>query len=451
MQDPEPSSFSEWLDRLQRDSWNLELIISGVSIFLLLNLIDKLNGYFGNIWMASGQYNSTNLVLNFLLAVVFLGAVTLTINLLLHIVLRGFWIGGIGLRSVSRSIPIERLHYAEPFASRLKEQVPSLDQMLRRLDRICSGIFAFAFLVVLMFFSLFLSVLALIAVLFVLTQLLQVLQPLGLGVLALTLIYIVFIFWLVSSLLYFVDTISQGLLKRYRWIARWYYPVYRLYSKITLSFMYRSIYYHLITNYSRRKIQLALVAYLLGFAVLPFMSYNQYIFFPDTTRNTEVDINLYDALRPAEDYIILASIPDRMVDGRFLPLFIRYDVNNNAAIRAHCGDYTPSKKGGLVSGIRFTKKGVNLTDPKVEEADPQALLGCLSGFYAIYLDSARVELPKFFYFRHPQHKQKGITAMLNISHLTPGEHWIRIFQREKQNNRIVEKAFVEIPFWKEGE
>ena len=27
---------SEWLDKLQRESWNLELLISGFSIFLLI-------------------------------------------------------------------------------------------------------------------------------------------------------------------------------------------------------------------------------------------------------------------------------------------------------------------------------------------------------------------------------------------------------------------------------
>ena len=84
------SSVSEWLDGLQRDSWNLELLISGFSIFLLIGLIDKLVSYFGNIWAATGHIQSTVMMLNFLLAVVTLGAITLTIYLLLHMLLRGF-------------------------------------------------------------------------------------------------------------------------------------------------------------------------------------------------------------------------------------------------------------------------------------------------------------------------------------------------------------------------
>lgn len=37
------SKLSEWLENLQRESWNLELIISGFSIFLLFKSTDILS------------------------------------------------------------------------------------------------------------------------------------------------------------------------------------------------------------------------------------------------------------------------------------------------------------------------------------------------------------------------------------------------------------------------
>ncbi|MBK8656567.1 MAG: hypothetical protein IPN20_22235 [Haliscomenobacter sp.] len=439
------SSVSEWLDGLQRDSWNLELLISGFSIFLLIGLIDKLVSYFGNIWAATGHIQSTVMMLNFLLAVVTLGAITLTINLVLHMLLRGFWIGGIGLRSVSKEIPLEKLRYAEPFASRLSERVPSLDKVLQRIDRICSGIFAFAFLIALMFFSLFSVILVMVGCLFFLTQLIP-LFPEKVNFIPGIFIGGFILVWLSLSALYFADTITLGLLKRKRWIARWYYPVYQFFGLVSFAYVYRSIYYHLITNYSRRKIQLALFAYLFGFMAIPFIKYDYFIFFPDTPKGTEMETNYYDALRPEDTFIQVASIPDRMVEGDFLPVFIRYNVNENDRIAAQCNGYTPSKKGGLVSGIRI-KNGIRISDPKISEKDPDALLGCLRNYYAVYVDSTRT-VPDFYFYRHPQHHQRGILGMVGIASLPPGKHTLRLTRRIKTKGKPAEEDVAEIPFWR---
>lgn len=142
---PAKNHLQEWYEQLQRDSWNLELLVSGFSIFLLFGAIEQLQKVFGNIWVATGYPNSINFIINFFVSVLFFGAITLVVNLILHILLRGFWIGAIGLRSINTEIPVEKLGYTPRFTGYLRESLPRLDTLLEQLDRVCSGILLLPF------------------------------------------------------------------------------------------------------------------------------------------------------------------------------------------------------------------------------------------------------------------------------------------------------------------
>ncbi|MCB9080938.1 MAG: hypothetical protein H6555_04425 [Lewinellaceae bacterium] len=240
---PQQNHLQEWLEQLQRDSWNLELLVSGFSIFLLFGAIERLETVFGNIWVATGYPNSFNFIINFFVSVLFFGAITLVVNLIIHILLRGFWIGAIGLRSINTEISVDTLGYTPRFTRYLQERLPRLDTLLEQLDRICSGIFAFAFLVALMFLSLFLYIGVSIIIVSIINNLASVLPsylefPLrSLGV-------IFTIAWLGFGFIYFLDTLMIGSFKRLRY-NRFYFWVYRIASWCSGSFLYRALYYHL--------------------------------------------------------------------------------------------------------------------------------------------------------------------------------------------------------------
>ena len=42
MEESQKNKLSKWLESLQQESWQLELIISGFAIFLMLSMIDPL-------------------------------------------------------------------------------------------------------------------------------------------------------------------------------------------------------------------------------------------------------------------------------------------------------------------------------------------------------------------------------------------------------------------------
>jgi hypothetical protein len=107
--DKDPKSqLKEWLDKLQQESWQLELIISGFAIFLILGMNDPINQLIERSIRIS--FSSTRFGTLFLAAAVLKAVWAITLlNLVIHLALRSLWISTIGLRYVSRDIDYEQL------------------------------------------------------------------------------------------------------------------------------------------------------------------------------------------------------------------------------------------------------------------------------------------------------------------------------------------------------
>lgn len=435
--------FSEWLENLQRESWNLELIISGFSIFLLFQANESLQDLIGHIQLHFDLGNVGSALAVSVIGTLIIGTGALILNLIIHITLRGIWIGTIGLRSVQQKIDYQRLNYSDFFTKKLQQRLTNLDTLITRLDTLCSVIFAFTFLVFFMFFS--------FAIFFAWSvSFQQIGMWLGLaeGSTKIVLIILVVLFNL-AGILYFIDTFTAGFLKKFHWTSKLYFPIYQVFTLITLSFIYRTIYYTFLSRYHKSHFGLFLFLYIFIIFNIPFFRFNQNIFFPDNT-DTEVYYyrNHYDNLRKADEPILWASIPTDRVQQQYVSLFINYQVSNNDAIRRLCIDYEPSKKKSLISGIRF-ENGIQISEPKVDEANPVALLNCLSQTYQIYLNDSLLIQPQFFYFRHPNQDEHGIRTMIDTKDLSAGQHQIIIKQWELEQDSLVIQNYATLSFWLE--
>ncbi|WP_405413635.1 hypothetical protein [Maribacter sp. Asnod1-A12] len=90
--------FKKWLDTLQQESWQLELIISGFAIYGLLAAYESIE-------LKSATSAVTGILeLGALWAIALICCQIFIFNLLFHVLLRGLWIGAIGLRYVSGDI-----------------------------------------------------------------------------------------------------------------------------------------------------------------------------------------------------------------------------------------------------------------------------------------------------------------------------------------------------------
>ena len=119
----ENKKISDWLEKLQQESWNLELLISGFSIFLLIQVGDVIDDFSDEFANHFNLPNNIRGVVHAFAGIGKLGAIVLTINLIVHILLRGFWIGAIGLRSVQSKLDISKLNYSEFFQEKLRKKI----------------------------------------------------------------------------------------------------------------------------------------------------------------------------------------------------------------------------------------------------------------------------------------------------------------------------------------
>lgn len=447
----EQPKVGEWLDRLQQESWNLELLVSGFSIFLLMEAYHVLVSGFSYINLNMALEGNAEGMLRALIGILVMGSVVLTINLIAHVFLRGFWIGAIGLRSVQGKIDLDKLGYSDFFTEKLKPRVPSLDRTLEKLDTISSVVFSFTFLIVFMFFSMFLFFSS-ISIFLYLTNI--VWDALGhssdVGQIFNAFRSLITLFFLGAGLIYAIDTLTLGFFKKYKGLSKFYFPIYKFIGVITFASIYRSIYYSLISRFPKKYIRLALLFYVVLFVVYPFVKFDQYIFYPDNSgSNSKLWRNEYDDLRNGDSYIRVASIPTQIVSGSFLPLFVRYSVRDNEVLSKFCTDFVPTKKDGFNSGIYFKNGSLKVGDAIVNEENPEKALECLSNFYSVKIDSVEI-IPDFYLYIHPNQQERGVQTMLEIGDLERGKHEIFI-NRKKLNKKqeIEDTEYTRIVFWKE--
>lgn len=352
--------FSEWLETLQQESWQLELLISGFALFGIWEgrkIIDRISIYLdlnapqGIIESASGIF------VNFLTA----AWIIFIVNLLVHIILRGFWIGAIGLRYVSGEIDYDELDYSEIFNRYFRRKVGRFDDYIEKLERICSIIFAYTFLL----FFLFLSTIAFFAwigfSLFLVHKL-----DLGNGLILL----VVFIFYLVIGIIGAIDFVSFGLFKRVkdRTLSRIFFTIYIITSTLTFSFLYRPLLLNFIDDkYTRRLLLISFPYFLLLLLVFPMLHIQSHTYFPDFTNLHRESVEqefvhwkYYDDLRDAYKQ----NNESIFSDDEIIPLISlkNYEIRDNVSsiffrITSDDTDYYEKYKGQipfLKSGIRHS-------------------------------------------------------------------------------------------------
>ena len=96
----------QWLKKLERESWQLELLVSAFTIFLLVaaseNFSKVVEGF-------DYEYSESTGMISSFLSLTLLSIWVLTAFLIIHLLLRGFWIGTIGIRSVNPTNDLKTL------------------------------------------------------------------------------------------------------------------------------------------------------------------------------------------------------------------------------------------------------------------------------------------------------------------------------------------------------
>jgi len=251
--------------------------------------------------------------------------------------------------------------------------------------------------------------------------------------------------------LYMIDFITLGWIKRRRWFSKIYYPIYRFYGIITLSALYRPMYYNLIDNKLGKKAGFLLIPYILLVLWVSSLGIDSHVWFPDAPEKTALYKGFYDDLRKEETLVGNASIPSRFVQNGYIELFIRYfPTEDDKSLRLKCPDVKSPKKPGIRSDFVV---GFNSGLQELDKDFPEKSLECLSSIYEISIGDSVFTAPTFRFYNHPNMQEKGIVTTLDVQYLPRGEHQITIRKLKKYRNdgkdSLRLEEFTTFPFWKE--
>lgn len=365
------SFFSEWLEQLQQESWQLELLISGLALFGIWesqNVIIRFD-YYIDVF-ATTDYRPYLRILRHLF---WWSWSIFLFNLLIHIILRGFWIGAIGLRYVSGDIDFDTLNYSDRFKNYYKSRIGSFDEYIERIERLSSVIFSFTFLLFFMLVSFIVFNITFALVIAILHKFLAE------GT-ADSIIGLFGLFYYGLGLLVLIDFFTLGAFKKIKenTISTVYFWIYRFYSTVSLSFFYRPLLLNFIDNsYTRKLFFLAIPYGIILFGVSGIFLEN-YAYFPTFDSDTRfanrihaesIHYIYYDDEREAyyntfrrdgdrinKQMINYVSLQSYELNDSELKIFLKYTSNDDEKLTEEYPELYPFRKRGLRHKLFFTNR-----------------------------------------------------------------------------------------------
>jgi len=443
--DHQNSSFKELLDRLQQESWQLELLISGFAIFGLFSAMDPLIVKF-DIAQHDGKIVDT-----FVWSAALVSCWILIANLLIHVVLRGLWIGALGLRYVSGDIDYDELKYSTRFTKYLQKKIGSFDKYIATLENYCSVVFAVSFI----FIFYFLTSFAFVVLLILNGNFLISNDYENVWGSILMWIGIVFLFiTLIGAILTFIDFITQGFLKRKKWTSYIYLPIYKVFSRLTLSFLYRPLVYNFLDNRFGRRLSWVLVPTYIAILYVFSFYYNS-----SNYLNTDLDSsksfanygNYEDLMTKENDFIEVAAIPSKVITDPYLKVFMVFEESLESRLLYYNPGLNPKNDNvGYITNVRFFNEGMSKQERREKDSLRNVYFKTFNEFYKVFVDGKQYDTE--FVGTTNKYKKLGFETYLDIDTLSSGKHLLQVTRKKfvRENNKVVDtvnNVMVSIPFW----
>lgn len=151
-----PPQRPKWLRKLERESWQAELIISGAALLGSLQLPGLLEKFQHYLLL---NYERASLQLWFFATSYWaLFVYGLVLLFVFHFIVRALWIGLVGLNSIYPDGIVETNLSSKDYQQKVQAEYGDIDGFINRLDRMASGMFGTGFAFIGLFFNLGLTV-----------------------------------------------------------------------------------------------------------------------------------------------------------------------------------------------------------------------------------------------------------------------------------------------------
>ena len=417
----------KWLEELQQKSWEPEILLSGIVLYGMFKVPDLLDDFLS--FYELNIYGNSNDINN-LVALFKMGIYWLITGLIMHLICRGIWIGMVGLSySFPKGIRMEKIDYQEPFDRKVR-RIVSFEEIVIRLEKISSALFSVSFMLFMSLIGGYLYFLVMLVV------------PFMIGLLAFDMgfsgpAFDAFQVWvfviLVLGIIGLIDFLSLGYFRRFKVVAKIYWPLHRLISTLTLSRFYRPIYYGMVTNFNKWVFFIFLV-------VFTFIS----IFGAGSISNTTY---------PGDSFSRLSFVSSARYYSSFTG---HYDDQNedHPSVRAHIPSDVINEnvlRLFVVAQIRYEDKmeefmpmdSLKKTYPDTTEVALKNIV--ISNFFEVTLDDKPMDNLRWFFHYKSHTNQKGFLTYIDISKLDQGLHTLQVKGPESHYNFTL----ASIPFYRD--
>ncbi|MBE9463647.1 hypothetical protein ACFP1I_11995 [Dyadobacter subterraneus] len=443
---PEPNTSlapeqEEKLRELTTQSWNLELVISGVAMFAVLQLPPVLDEAFGFVrYNMLGQTQGlAGIIPALALSMMKASCYVLFIAFLTNFVMRAFWVGLVGLLAVyPNGIDYKRIPFTNKHTQqRMRSDLGSLESYIIRLDRHCNIVFAVAFL--------FVFLLIIVALSYVLVLLIYSgFQPLipnrywrGVKVAALVFFGIFMLISIVAALpqvrsrpgmanfqykmLSFSKWIYWGLHKPFSYIINTFYSHLTHSKLLKISGLMSVVFFALI--FAELLTDLSRVDHRLSFM-------NGRHLFTARVDSLFVNPDAYDNQRADDQYVSQASIQADVIREPFIRLYIAYPkamdtIMSRLAVEPNWGTNLPIKERRKLYA-EWTHKQINR-------------------LIAVHINDSLYADADLLFTQLGYQQQRGYQTVLLPTNLKTGKNYVRI--GIKPDSLKKEENIANIPFW----
>jgi len=419
----------EWLQALEAQSWQAELIASGLAIYGSLSMGIYIDNFAE--WAVLRFDDRILDILYFLLWYIYIAHAVLVISFITHLVLRILWAGILGLSSVyPKGINMETKAYSDHYKEKLKEEFPDLSQYSLDLDKLCSLIFSVlcALVIVLVSFSFWLFIYILVSELLLQILPVSIVSYIGYG-----LAVFIFLFSILSGLLIQKKFNDNKFAKKYA------YKFNRLFGKIFYFSGYKAFSYisHTIrTNVTSKLFFVGMFAiFIISMAVaLPKFEkvvpyYKSDIFIDLQANESQVSkANYLDALQ--SNYILQPTIQSEIINDSYIKLYIPKFKREQAIITNLCGDFEWND---------------DLSAQKNRELRNTFNIKCANKYYKMSLNNVPLKNIDFQYRRNLYNNREGYQVFISVDTIPSGNHILQIESKYKVDDQNYIRS---IPFYK---
>lgn len=392
----------KWLTKIQNNSWEPEIIISGFSIAFFF-ILPK---YIYNFTAMLIQDFGADAFLSFVQYAIMIFIITsLKVLFIGHLILRGLWTGLVGLSYVFPNGVKKELLEKDLKNHTFKKPI----DLVIEIEKICSLIFSFAFLIILNLIKIMMFYFVLIAgkIIFYMFNL----NSAEMQIAQLILIAIVVVVFLAFQTL-----------KKKKFFAQ---------NSNSIS---ANIIHTFSTNISKKRMRLILLSFIIIMIPLSYSSIANFKF--DVRKNlrnsksslTYVDQNNYLNKKNSGLRIPRAAINSFLIENSILEIYI-----------------SSYKRDEIL--IRDIKANVDKYEKVMPEVDIQKL--DQSGLYQIFIDDEHIFVKEWLLQKGIENSQKFLTAEIPVDNLSSGIHTLKIKRvrwRSRRKDFTFSEDWVNIPF-----